>query len=102
MKTCYLDKEHRAIADLVAPMEITPFWTITRINVPDIHRGKGLGSKLLKAILQDADQEQVTLALEVFSSGDLDYSDLVNWYGRYGFTVPRFGYLVRKPLRREQ
>lgn len=97
MKTCYIDRNTRSIADLVAPGELFPTWVITRINVPREHRGKGHGSALLKRILVDADVEQVTLALEVFPSGPLDYDDLMYWYHRHGFRSTKSGYMVRKP-----
>ena len=97
MKTCYVDYIHRGIADLVKPLELTPWWTITRINIPAEHRGHGYGSDLLKRILADADDEGVTLALEVFPSGPLDYDALEQWYIRYGFCMSPLGYLLRRP-----
>jgi len=84
MKTCYVD-EHWSIADLVAPGELFPDWTITRINVVEVHRGKGYGSDLLKRICDDADAEGVKLYLQVSPSGGLNFDQLGEWYGRYGF-----------------
>jgi GNAT superfamily N-acetyltransferase len=97
VKTCYVDFEHRAIADLVSPGELTPNWTITRINVPKKERGKGYGSALLKQILADADAEGVTLQLEPTPSDGLDYDELVLWYVRYGFRFTPSGYMKRPP-----
>jgi hypothetical protein len=97
VQTCYVDAEHRAIADLVKPGELTPNWTITRINVPEIYRGHGYGSALLDRILADADEEQVTLRLEIFPSGGLDYDQLVAWYERKGFMMTPSGYMKRQP-----
>lgn len=68
---------------------------ITRINVPDEHRGNRLGSKLLKEICEDADKEQITLWLEIMPSGPLDYDALESWYKRYGFKGN--GMYKRKP-----
>ena len=96
MQTCYIDREHRAIADLIRPGELTPNWTITRINVPTKFRGNGYGTALLKQILADADAEGATLQLEVLPSGPLDYDELVAWYGRYGFQRTTSGYLKRE------
>lgn len=101
MKTCYVDRATRSIADLVAPGELYPFWVITRINVPAKQRGNGHGSALLKQILADADAEQVTLALEVAPSGPLGYHALVRWYARHGFRGDKHGYMVRKPRRQD-
>jgi ribosomal protein S18 acetylase RimI-like enzyme len=102
MRTCYFDAEHNAIADLVCPGELTAFWTITRINVPQKYRGqkqrgRGVGTKLLRRILADADAEGVELALEVSPSDGLDYVQLTAWYRRHGFRSTSFGYLVRRP-----
>lgn len=98
MKTCYVDIEHRAIADLVRPGELTTDWTITRINVPKIFRGNGYGSALLRRILVDADQEQLALQLFVLSSGELDREQLTAWYERYGFRMTESGNLRRDPV----
>jgi ribosomal protein S18 acetylase RimI-like enzyme len=100
METCYVDPATRTIADLVAPGELTPGWTITRINVPAPHRGKGHGSTMLKRILADADAKQATLYLEVSPSDGLDYEELFAWYTRHGFKRVRSGYLRRLPRRR--
>lgn len=98
MKTCYVGYDHRAIADLVKPGELTADWTITRINVPPgDDRGKGYGSKLLDSILEDADTERVILQLEVSSSDGLTYDQLVNWYKRRGFRQTNTGYMKRMP-----
>ncbi len=86
METCYfswLSNTHGAIADL------TDYYNegmlITRINVPQKHRGKGHGSKLLKKILIDADKYGVVLWLEILESGGLSKLQLIKWYERYGF-----------------
>jgi GNAT superfamily N-acetyltransferase len=97
METCYVDKEHNAIADLVRPGELTANWTITRINVPKAHRGRGYGSALLRRILADADAEQVILQLEISPSDGLTYSQLAAWYYRNGFKPQAHGYMRRKP-----
>jgi hypothetical protein len=97
MRTVYVNPATRAIADLVRPGELTPGWTITRINVPKKHRGKGEGRSLLRRICTDADVEGVTLYLEVLPSGGLDFNELTAWYGRYGFKTVLSGYMRRLP-----
>lgn len=97
MKTCYVIPEFRAIADLVAPGEMTRNWTITRINVPKASRGHGLGSQLLRQITDDADRLGLRLQLEVYASDGLDHEQLVAWYGRHGFEPYQYGYLMRRP-----
>lgn len=102
MKTCYVNADTRAIADLVAPGELTRWWTITRINVPSAQRGRGHGSALLKRIIAEADEEGKTLALEPVPTGGLEYEDLVAWYKRHGFTESYQGYMVRRPRKEQQ
>ena len=83
MKAIYLDRGTRSIADL---MEVqTGVFLITRINVPKASRGQGLGSKILKEILEDADEEDVTLEIHPMPSGSLTRKQLSEWYIRYGF-----------------
>lgn len=84
MKTTYVISEYRAIADVVPDFEPDTY-LITRINVPYKHRGQGIGSRLLAAIITDADAEGVTLTLHVLPSGELGYGDLCAWYERRGF-----------------
>jgi GNAT superfamily N-acetyltransferase len=98
MKTCYVDVETRAIADLIKPGELMPCWTISRINVPKEHRGNGHASALLKRIIADADAEGVELALAVSPSDGLGETALALWYGRYGFKLDIMsGYMTRPP-----
>ena len=83
MKTCYIDREHRAIADL------TDYWgrglLLTRINVPVQFRGQGVARRLLARVLTDADAEGITLWLEIMPSGGLSFEELKAWYERRGF-----------------
>lgn len=95
MQSCYLDKETRAIADLVDYYSLGML--ITRINVPAQARGKGAGSKLLKQIIADADRTHTTLFLEVVPTGGMTAEQLAAWYGRYGFAPWRGGFLRRRP-----
>ena len=101
MKTCYVlrvDNYRGAIADLYAPGELfTKWWCLSRINVPEGFRGKGIGSQLLKEILVDADKEKQTIALEIVPSGDMDYDALEAWYKRYGFEHANSWTMIRRP-----
>lgn len=98
MNNCYIFADTRTIADLTGMGDMVPgTMTITRINVPLGHRGKGLGSKILKAILDDADASGVSLSLEVLPSGGLNYDELVSWYERHGFQWHKSRmYMIRK------
>lgn len=83
MKSCYVDKEHRAIADLCD--YYGKGMLLTRINVPMKSRGQGIARKLFAEILADADKEHVTLYLEISPSDGLNYKELEMWYKRHGF-----------------
>lgn len=113
MKNCFVlhlpDRQDRlpqiAIADLTNPGDFLPgTMTITRINVPAAHRGKGHGSALLKQITDAADAEGVILSLEINPSGPLDYNALYDWYVRHGFFEYRRipGIYIRTPDPRGQ
>lgn len=87
MKSCFIIKTDSlckiAIADLCPYYNLGTI--ITRINVPEEFRGKGLGRELLKQILDSADAEKQTLFLEIHASGEMTYADLESWYMRHGF-----------------
>jgi predicted GNAT family acetyltransferase len=87
MRNCYIDYDHRGIVDLTNIGEMVPgTMTMTRINIPREHRGKGLGTALLKRVLDDADRDQVMITLEIMPSGPLNYDELRDWYARHGFS----------------
>lgn len=100
MKTCYVIPEVRAIADLVLPGELTPFYTITRINVPLQYRRQGYGQRLLAMICDDADAEDLVLMLEPSPSDGPNYDQMIAWYRGYGFEMTSIGYMLRIPAHR--
>ncbi len=73
-------------------------WYITRINVPRSHRGKGIASKLLNRFLAMADEQNITVWLEIQPSDGLTYDELEAWYLRHGFK----GFMIYKRLKREK
>lgn len=96
MKTCYVIKEHRAIADLCDYYGKGMY--ITRINVPVASRGQGVARALLQIILDEADREGVRLYLEIAASDGLDRDQLEAWYERHGFSQDRcMGFFIRRP-----
>ena len=76
-----------AIMDVVQDLTIKGGgWIITRINVPEIHRGKGYGSALLDRFLELADHFQKTVSLGASSSNPkFTNGKLREWYKRHGF-----------------
>jgi len=54
---------------------------ITEFGVPEEHRGKGEGTKLLEAVCEQADDEKILLLLIA------DNVRLATFYARHGFKV---------------
>lgn len=77
----------KAIAKLFNDWLFKCRW-ICGIDVPLSHRGQGYGSKVLKAVLEDADVEKVELRLYVWPMHNptLSMRELMAWYRRHGFT----------------
>lgn len=94
MRDCYLDRESRGIVDLVYEPERDRWW-ITRVNVPVQVRRGGHGGRLMRRVLTEADEEGVTLCLEVQPSGGMPLRPLREWYRRLGFVGTRT--MVRTP-----
>ena len=89
MRTSFVDKDTCSVADLV---RISPGeYLITRIKVPVNHLRKGVGTKLLRAILANADANNCTLVLAVapYYGYGMTIKQLCSWYIKYGF-VHRF------------
>jgi predicted GNAT family acetyltransferase len=99
--TIQLDQFYVAIADLYEGWGLKSTWMVSRVNVPEKHRGNGYGSILLKTVTNDADQEGITLRLEIFPSGQMSYEQLEAWYRRNGFEYidkQHLSYLERPPV----
>lgn len=106
LKGCYIDIEHRAIADVsrIDLADLDDFYAnsgtfsymINRINVPFKFRGNGYGSALLNQILADADKEGEELYLFINPYGEMTYEQLEKWYKRHGFTYWKGGCYRRK------
>lgn len=66
-----------------------PYIFIHMIKVPEESRGLGYASKLLKQILDYADNNQLLVQLEVsttdYDETGLSVDELEAWYERYGF-----------------
>jgi GNAT superfamily N-acetyltransferase len=71
---------------------------IQRIKVPRGYRGQGIGSKLLKRVLEAADREFKTLYLSVCTTDyGMSYDQLEAWYMRNGFIYKNGIIMVRRP-----
>lgn len=102
MKNHYADLETRSIISLSPPGDHYPSWTINRISVLPQHRGKSIASILLDQVCADADNENVTLYLEVqpdMSATGLTYDQLTAFYSRRGFKFFNAWAMKRKPQR---
>ena len=65
--------------DKMHPLE--PHWYILVLGVHPDHQGQGLGGKLLRPVLQRADDERLAAYLESSNPKNLDF------YRKYGFEV---------------
>ncbi len=74
-------------------------YIITRVNVPQSHRGKGIARELMAEVIAEADRTGTTLFLEIQPSDGLNYEQLRSWYRRLGFEGSLV--LIRKPRRQE-
>lgn len=89
MKVNYVDRATRSILSLDYLGENE--YKITRISVLAPHRRQGIGSKLLRQCIRDADVGGITLSLEPIptleADEDLDTrrAQLISWYEKHGF-----------------
>lgn len=58
---------------------------LSHINVPEDKRRQGHATRLLEAICEQADVNQVALLLEVKSDGEMTNEELKAWYAKHGF-----------------
>lgn len=87
MRTCFIKKcsdTRLAILD-VCPFNEEDGLLVTRINVPVEFRGRGIASELLLECCRAADLHKKTLYLTIMPSGGLNFSQLEQFYMRYGF-----------------
>ena len=87
MKQCYSHKcsaTKLAVVDLYYAVEMQ-MWVISRINTPAPFRRRGIAARLMEEVLEDADNEEVWLALWINAYGDMTHDQLRDWYGRLGF-----------------
>ncbi len=89
-----LDTVSLAVLDM---MEYNGGYIITRINVPEKHRGHKHGHDLLMRACDQADAAQTKLYLEINPSGPLGHKELYAWYLRHGFVGDKL--LCRTPKR---
>jgi GNAT superfamily N-acetyltransferase len=84
----------------LAVLDVVEYYTssymITRVYIPQAHRGKGLGSRLLKEVCEEADKADIRLFLVIAPSEGLTYDQLDAWYRRYGFRLYN-GIMWREP-----
>lgn len=87
MRDIYSAAPIRAHAYLMPFHIIQPgAWLLTGVDVANNERGKGVARELLRRVLADADEENVTLYLSIEPDGTgLDEDQLRDWYHRLGF-----------------
>jgi len=72
----------------------TDTYVITRVNVPVLHRRKGIGTDLMNQCIYEADLYQVTLVLTIATSGEMTDDQLRKWYEKLGFK--KVGEIMRR------
>ncbi len=87
----------KAIAVIDVSWVEDKIYEINRINTPQLYRGGGVASRLLKQVLERADHHGLTLRLVIKPSGSLDYDQLEAWYERHGFVKQDSGWYLRYP-----
>jgi hypothetical protein len=88
------------IIDLVpAPEMGLAGWVLTRVHTTSKVRGKGLAKRAMALALADADEDHVSLWLEINPYGPMSYEQLAEWYIRLGFgwSARHDGLMVRRP-----
>ena len=74
--------------------------TITRIFVPQEHRGKGVARGMVEQCIRDADEAGVILSLEISPDPDdpgMTAGQLERWYRSLGFKKTKHWYMIRRP-----
>lgn len=74
----YLSENNKVVLEGV-------WYYFNRLNVPSKIRNKGIAKKLLQEMSEWADQEHVSIWLDINPYGDLDLRQLISLYSRFGF-----------------
>lgn len=82
MQDTIVDMQNHAQIDTV-PFEDGRL--VTRIIVAEANQGRGVGRALMARLLKAADEEKITLYLEVNPYGLIDREGLERWYERCEF-----------------
>jgi len=83
------------IADVVKNPEGT--WVyFNRLNVPPVMRRKGIAKKLLMEMVDWADQDKISIYVDINPYGDLNLRQLVSLYGKFGFIPLNNHTMVRR------
>ena len=98
MRSNYIDTTTGASAALTRGFNN---WMIVRISVPEARRDRGYGTRLLKRILADADQDGRVLVLCPIAGNGLTESQLRAWYARHGFRTRNALTLERLPTKEQ-
>ena len=86
-KTFQIIKDHARSAAELSEISGRPNKTyyFNRLIVDQKLRGTGISVKLMKQVVEWADQEKIEILLEINPYGNLDYLQLAQFYERFGF-----------------
>lgn len=59
-------------------------WYFSRLNVPEVFRGKGYGRELLKSVIKWCDDKKTAILLEINAHAGAGFN-LAPMYEKYGF-----------------
>ena len=94
--TVEIDKYNKATVDLVKYSIGKKSMLITKIEVPREFQDEGIGSELLRLVLEDADRTFTTLWLEIHPKMDTTAEMLHYWYTKFGFVKMESGMYRRR------
>ena len=94
---------HDDNGDAAGSVEIAPYgdaWIMFSLYVPPVHRGAGVGRKLVDSVLEFAGDRTVYLEPKPWADGGMSQLELVAWYMRLGFERTEqtglYGHFARK------
>jgi tRNA(Met) C34 N-acetyltransferase TmcA len=81
----FIDDRNLAVLDL--HIFAKGIWRVSRINVPKPFQHNGIGTRMMKEMCKDADNENVIIILEPspYDRTPNSYNDLVSFYKKFDF-----------------
>lgn len=81
--SCSIDERALAVAEISKLPDKT--WYFNRIFVPDKYRNHGIATKLMEKLIDIVNEHKIVICCDINPYGDLSYSQLKQFYKKYGF-----------------